>query len=205
MRHADARSWQQHTTAWVTRQFSGQISQTSLFVALCLTTAALLAPQLRPPARHCSQDSQPPAAPPAATDTVSMVAAAMAEAAIRRTRRPQPAAKPAVAAAAGGGACVNSGDTLALQRADVAGDMLACGKQCWGAENCVTACMAQREGLSQRCARCFGREAQCGRDNCWTRCLWKPHGENCRKCARDRCREQELQCTGQVLGVSDSL
>ena len=50
---------------------------------------------------------------------------------------------------------MGSGDTLALQRADVAGDMLACGKQCWGAGNCATACMAQREGLSQRCARCF--------------------------------------------------
>merc|ERR1719203_1951898 len=49
-------------------------------------------------------------------------------------------------------------------------DLTACGTQCLGGKDCVTACMQKKEGYSATCAACFGTLTSCTASHCMAKC-----------------------------------
>lgn len=56
-------------------------------------------------------------------------------------------------------------------KADFKTYMTTCGKQCWGAKDCVAHCVEETEKYSDSCSECFGDLGECTREHCMMPCM----------------------------------
>jgi len=97
-----------------------------------------------------------------------------------------------------GNACTDDADQKVWTgkgKANFDADLSACGKQCFGAEACVTKCMAGKEGYSSSCADCFGQLTACTAKNCLAQCT-AGKSPGCTECTQKNCVPSFTSCSG---------
>lgn len=107
-----------------------------------------------------------------------------------------------------GGACHNIHDGKILKHHGKGGvkmDLRDCSFETDGSAEKVAVCFQQKEHVSLKCARCFGKSSKCSEDHCLVQCACYDSPE-CTTCMKSNCKGPFGGCSGiKMESASSSL
>jgi hypothetical protein len=93
-------------------------------------------------------------------------------------------------------ACANAPDNAALMKhPNITNDIKICSVESSGNPSAATACLQNRDGLSEPCALCYSLQAQCTVAQC-SMCIDNPMDSHCLSCVQTQCGAPWVVCTG---------
>jgi hypothetical protein len=103
-------------------------------------------------------------------------------------------------------ACTGKNDKMAINpdNDSFPQQMDKCASPSWGNAEKTAACLREiYKSLSDRCAACFGRVAQCTAKNCKLKCMFGHFSDECLSCVNSHCQQKNkdnsfslFECTG---------